>query len=53
MVKTAGVDESILIFRGPAVVVESQEEAVDAVLDGTVKQGQISGPPKRGTPVDP
>ncbi len=30
VVKTAGVDESILRFSGPAVVVESQEEAVDA-----------------------
>ncbi len=41
VVKTAGVDESILTFRGPAVVVESQEEAVDAILDGTVKPGDI------------
>src|SRR5690606_26097468 len=32
VVKTAGVDESILTFRGPAVVVESQEDAVDAIL---------------------
>ncbi len=32
VVKTAGVDASILTFSGPAVVVESQEEAVDAIL---------------------
>ncbi len=41
VVKTAGVDESILTFRGPAVVVESQEEATDAILDGTVKPGDV------------
>ena len=41
VVKTAGVDESILTFSGPAVVVESQEDAVDAILDGTVKEGDV------------
>jgi dihydroxy-acid dehydratase len=41
VVKTAGVDESIWRFSGPAVVVESQEEAVDAILGGTVKQGDV------------
>jgi dihydroxy-acid dehydratase len=41
VVKTAGVDASILTFSGPAVVVESQEDAVDAILDGTVKEGDV------------
>lgn len=41
VVKTAGVDESILRFSGPAVVVESQEEAVDAILSGSVKSGDV------------
>ncbi len=39
--KTAGVDESILKFRGPAVVVESQDDAVDLILSGGVKPGDI------------
>ncbi len=37
IVKTAGVDESILKFRGPAVVYESQEDAVNGILGGQVK----------------
>jgi dihydroxy-acid dehydratase len=41
VVKTAGVDESIWTFSGPAVVVESQEQAVDVILDGTVKEGDV------------
>ncbi len=41
VVKTAGVDESILKFRGPAVVVESQEAAVEAILDDRVKPGDV------------
>jgi len=41
VVKTAGVDESILTFRGPAVVLESQEDAVDAILSGRVKEGDV------------
>ncbi|EHN12412.1 Dihydroxy-acid dehydratase [Patulibacter medicamentivorans] len=41
VVKTAGVDESILVFRGPAVVVESQEDAVDAILGGRVSEGDV------------
>jgi dihydroxy-acid dehydratase len=41
VVKTAGVDESILTFTGPAVVVESQEEAVDAILTKRVKEGDV------------
>jgi dihydroxy-acid dehydratase len=41
VVKTAGVDESILTFSGPAVVVESQEAAVDAILGDRVKPGDV------------
>ena len=41
IVKTAGVDPSIFTFKGPAVVCNSQEEACDKILDGTVKKGDI------------
>jgi dihydroxy-acid dehydratase len=41
VVKTAGVDESILGFSGPALVVESQEEAIDVILAGNVKAGDV------------
>ncbi|MFH0264045.1 dihydroxy-acid dehydratase [Vibrio rumoiensis] len=41
IVKTAGVDESILKFQGPAVVFESQEEAVEGILGGKVKAGDV------------
>ncbi len=41
IVKTAGVDESILKFRGPAVVYESQEDAVNGILGGQVKAGDV------------
>ncbi|MBB4661364.1 dihydroxy-acid dehydratase [Conexibacter arvalis] len=41
VVKTAGVDESILRFSGPAVVVESQEDAVETILAGGVRPGDV------------
>ncbi len=41
VVKTAGVDESLLTFEGPAVVVESQDQAVDLILSGGVKPGDV------------
>ena len=41
IVKTAGVDESILKFSGPAVICESQEEAVSKILGGGVKAGDV------------
>jgi dihydroxy-acid dehydratase len=41
VVKTAGVDESILSFTGPAVVVESQEAAVEAILSGRIVAGDV------------
>ena len=41
IVKTAGVNEKILEFTGKAVVFESQEEAVDGILGGKVKAGDV------------
>ncbi|MGP4109884.1 dihydroxy-acid dehydratase [Streptomyces sp. 4N509B] len=41
VVKTAGVDPSIFTFEGPAVVVESQEEAVEAILGKRVREGDV------------
>ena len=39
VVKTAGVDESLWHFEGPAVVFDSQEDACDGILGGRVKSG--------------
>jgi dihydroxy-acid dehydratase len=41
VVKTAGVDPSIWHFEGPAVVFESQDAAVEGILDGRVKAGDV------------
>ena len=41
VVKTAGVDASILKFEGPARVFESQEQAVDGILGGAVGKGDV------------
>ncbi|GAB7182407.1 dihydroxy-acid dehydratase [Kitasatospora sp. Ki12] len=41
IVKTAGVDESIWTFSGPAVVVESQDDAVEAILAKRIKEGDV------------
>ncbi|MDE2515753.1 MAG: dihydroxy-acid dehydratase, partial [Rhodospirillales bacterium] len=41
IVKTAGVDEALLTFRGTAHVFESQEDAVSGILGGAVKPGEI------------
>lgn len=41
VVKTAGVDESIFLFKGPAVVFESQEDAIDGILGDKVKEGDV------------
>jgi dihydroxy-acid dehydratase len=41
VVKTAGVDESIWTFEGPAVVCESQDEAVEKILAKQVKEGDV------------
>ena len=39
VVKTAGVDESLWRFEGPAVVFDSQEDACEGILSGKVKAG--------------
>ncbi|WP_269713768.1 dihydroxy-acid dehydratase [Caulobacter sp. NIBR2454] len=41
IVKTAGVDDSILKFTGPAKVYESQDDAVSAILTGKVVAGDV------------
>ncbi|WP_214109684.1 dihydroxy-acid dehydratase [Acrocarpospora catenulata] len=41
IVKTAGVDESIWRFSGPAVVFESQEDAVEGILGNRVREGDV------------
>ncbi len=41
VVKTAGVPDSQLHFRGPALVTESQDEAVEAILNKRVKEGDV------------
>ncbi len=41
IVKTAGVDESILVFTGPARVFESQDAAVSGILKGEVQAGEV------------
>ncbi|MEU6056358.1 dihydroxy-acid dehydratase [Streptomyces xanthochromogenes] len=41
VVKTAGVDESIWTFEGPAVVCESQEQAVDKILKKEITHGDV------------
>jgi dihydroxy-acid dehydratase len=41
IVKTAGVDESILTFSGPARIFESQDASVAAILGGAIKEGDV------------
>ena len=41
IVKTAGVPEELWTFSGPAVVFESQEDAVAGILDGSVSSGDV------------
>ena len=41
VVKTAGVDESILRFAGPARVFDSQEAACEGILGGQVQSGDV------------
>ncbi|OEE92800.1 dihydroxy-acid dehydratase [Vibrio genomosp. F10 str. 9ZD137] len=41
IVKTAGVDEENLTFQGPAIVFESQDDAVENILGGKVKAGEV------------
>jgi dihydroxy-acid dehydratase len=41
VVKTSGVDESCWVFEGPAHVVESQDQAVEHILNGKVVAGEV------------
>ena len=41
IVKTAGVPEDQWVFRGPAKVTESQDEAVEAILGGRIEPGDV------------
>jgi len=41
VVKTSGVDESILVFEGPAHICESQDDAVLDILNNRVKAGDV------------
>ena len=41
VVKTSGVDDSILVFSGPAHICESQEGAVDDILNERIKPGDV------------
>ncbi|WP_027132658.1 dihydroxy-acid dehydratase [Geminicoccus roseus] len=41
IVKTAGVDPSVLVFAGPARIFESQDAAVSAILSGKIQAGDV------------
>ena len=41
VLKTAGIDEDLWTFEGPARVVESQEEAVQVILSKTIQAGEV------------
>ncbi len=41
IVKAAGIDPSLFRFEGNALVVESQDEAIEKILDKTVKEGDV------------
>ena len=41
IVKTAGIDPTLLSFTGTAKIFESQDEAADAILKGNVKEGDV------------
>jgi dihydroxy-acid dehydratase len=41
VVKTAGVDDELLVFEGPAHITESQDQAVEHILDDKVKAGDV------------
>jgi len=41
ILKTAGIDEELFSFQGPAVVVESQEAAVSVILQKQIKSGDV------------
>ena len=48
VIKTAGVDESIWHFEGPAKVFDSQEAACEGILGGKVRSGDVGAITKEG-----
>jgi dihydroxy-acid dehydratase len=41
ILKTAGVDPSLFLFNGPAKVFDCQEDAADAILNGSIREGDV------------
>jgi len=41
VLKTSGVDEDMFVFRGPARIFESQEDCLEGILSGKVKDGDV------------
>ena len=41
IIKTAGIDSSLFTFTGTAIIFESQEDAVEGILNGSVKAGDV------------
>ncbi|MDH7604055.1 MAG: dihydroxy-acid dehydratase [Melioribacter sp.] len=41
IVKSGAVDENMLVFRGPAVIYNSQDEAIEGIRGGKVKAGDV------------
>ncbi|PTD94694.1 dihydroxy-acid dehydratase [archaeon SCG-AAA382B04] len=41
VVKSAGVADEMMKFRGTAVIFESEQQAVDAILDGDIEEGDV------------
>jgi dihydroxy-acid dehydratase len=41
IIKTAGIDSSLFIFSGTVIIFESQEDAVEGILNGSVKAGDV------------
>ncbi len=41
VVKTAGVDENMFVFKGKAICFDSEEEAIEGIMGGKVKPGHV------------
>jgi len=41
ILKTAGIDSSLFRFTGAAIIFESQEDAVEGILNGSVREGNV------------
>ncbi|MEZ5374519.1 MAG: dihydroxy-acid dehydratase [Microthrixaceae bacterium] len=53
VIKAAGIDEELFTFSGPARVVESQEAAVETILEGIIQPGEVLWCATRVLPVGP